>query len=395
MKLKLIYTALLILLCSVVSGQVYNTVGVTSWARTATDKGYFYRASISSKPGAFYLYTKQQIDSLNLVFAIDANVVHKTGNETIGGVKAFTFTTIHNQGIELGLASSLFSDASHGGIFLTSAGGGYRFTFSPITGINRAPFDLVASTSFGVRSYTMPLSDGVLAIDGEVMHNTGNESTTGDKTNSGAWSFGKATAPLLYTGNTNIAALSLVGFYNSAVNGNMLIGNNRSGSAAEIDFINAIGTSGSAIGGFRWSNVTTAGTEVPLLDINGSTKDITTYGRLFVGSIPSSATVANKYVTIDPTSGVLVYRTAAQILTDATNGRTNQVPLVSGVATITITGLTTGSHAFLQMVTMNGTASTKNYTAVCTTNTLTITAKSDDATTNTADSSVLNYVIIP
>lgn len=85
MKLKLIYTGLLILLCSAVSGQVYNTVGVTSWARTATSKGFFYRASISVKPGALYLYTQQQIDSLfryGLPIGLQGQILRNTGDNT-------------------------------------------------------------------------------------------------------------------------------------------------------------------------------------------------------------------------------------------------------------------------------------------------------------------------
>lgn len=213
--------------------------------------------------------------------------------------------------------------------------------------------------------------------------------------NSSLWTFGSVISPKLTTGNFNLDGFSLSGFYNSSANGNMLIGNNRSGGFGEIDFINAIGTSVSAKGGFHWSQVTTGGVEQDLLDINGNTKNITTYGQLLVGSIPASASVGNKYVTIDPTSGVLVYRTSAQVLTDATATYQGQVPLALGVATVTVSGLTTTSHAFVQIVTMNGTASTKQYTAVCTADTLTITAKSDDTTTNTSDTSVLNYFVIP
>lgn len=404
MRLKTLITLCLILCCSICFAQTYSNIGVTSWQRAPTSKGYLYRINLGSNaPGFAYWYTKQQIDSLNLAFALDANVVHKTGNETIGGVKTFSIDQIFNGSVVLGLTPTSVADASHGSISMQSTGGGSKFQFNPITGISKGPFNLIINSS-SLRNYTLPITDGTLALTSDltpyalnsaVLHNTGNESSSGNKTNSGNWSFGQATAPLLYTGNTNIAALSLVGFYNSAVNGNMLIGNNRSGSLAEIDFINAVGTSGSAIGGFRWSNVTTGGTEAPLLDINGSTKDITTYGRIFPGSVPASSGASTKYVVVDPTSAVLSYRTGPQTLSDITSGFRSTATLVAGVKAVTITGITTSSQAFLQIINPSGTSLTHNYTAICTANTLTITAvESDDATTNTSDVSTLNYVII-
>ncbi len=67
--------------------------------------------------------------------------------------------------------------------------------------------------------------------------------------------------------------------------------------------------------------------------------------------------------------------------------------LVSGTKAITISGLTSSNQAFVQLVTPSGTLGAM-YKAVCTTNTLTITAVSILGVTVTTDTSTLNYLII-
>lgn len=82
-------------------------------------------------------------------------------------------------------------------------------------------------------------------------------------------------------------------------------------------------------------------------------------------------------------------------ITEGSNGRTGQTTLVLGTKAITITGLTTSSRAFIQGVSQGGTVSTTfEYAAVCTSNTLTITALTTGNVTNTLDTSTLNYFIL-
>lgn len=80
-------------------------------------------------------------------------------------------------------------------------------------------------------------------------------------------------------------------------------------------------------------------------------------------------------------------------IVEGTGGRTGVTTLVAGTVAITITGLTTSSRAFIQRTTSSGTTLTIEYNAVCTSNTLTITADIAAGTINTADTSSLNYVI--
>ncbi len=67
--------------------------------------------------------------------------------------------------------------------------------------------------------------------------------------------------------------------------------------------------------------------------------------------------------------------------------------LTSGVATITISGLTTADRAFTQVIADGGTVGIR-YVAVCTSNTLTITAESAASTTQTLDTSTLTFHIL-
>lgn len=67
--------------------------------------------------------------------------------------------------------------------------------------------------------------------------------------------------------------------------------------------------------------------------------------------------------------------------------------LAAGTKAISIPGLTTTSRAFTQRTISGNTTLTTGYNAVCTTNTLTITADLAAGTINTADTSTLNYLI--
>lgn len=80
-------------------------------------------------------------------------------------------------------------------------------------------------------------------------------------------------------------------------------------------------------------------------------------------------------------------------ITEGTGGRSGSAQLSSGTIAVTITGLTTSSRAFVQRTAASGTTLTTGETAVCTTNTLTITADVAAGTINTADNSTYNYVV--
>lgn len=80
---------------------------------------------------------------------------------------------------------------------------------------------------------------------------------------------------------------------------------------------------------------------------------------------------------------------------EGANSITGQDTLASGVLTVTITGLETTSRAFVQLVAQAGTSTgVYAYEAVCTTNTLTITAVTVTGTTVNTDESIVNYFIV-
>lgn len=83
------------------------------------------------------------------------------------------------------------------------------------------------------------------------------------------------------------------------------------------------------------------------------------------------------------------------VITEGTNGSVGQTALVAGTNAITISGLTTSSRAQVTFVAIGGTVTTTwQYKAVCTSNTLTITAIDNTGATNTLDTSTLNYWIV-
>lgn len=78
----------------------------------------------------------------------------------------------------------------------------------------------------------------------------------------------------------------------------------------------------------------------------------------------------------------------------ASEGGSGKATLVAGIKTITISGLTSASLGFVQLVVPSGTSSTTNYIAVCSNNAITITAIVAAGTINTSDVSTLNYRVI-
>jgi len=81
-------------------------------------------------------------------------------------------------------------------------------------------------------------------------------------------------------------------------------------------------------------------------------------------------------------------------IAEGTNGRIGQTALVAGTKTVSVSGVTTSTRAFVQLVTPSGTNLTTSYQAVCTAGTLTIQANIAAGTINTADTSTVNYIII-
>lgn len=127
---------------------------------------------------------------------------------------------------------------------------------------------------------------------------------------------------------------------------------------------------------------------------NGSAIPITNTASLYINGAGTGGT--NNYALL-VNNGNVALGTAGQrlLITEGSNGIVGQVALVSGTKSITISGLTTASRAFIQGVSQAGTVSTTfEYAAVCTANTLTITALTTGNVTNTLDTSTLNYFVI-
>lgn len=95
-------------------------------------------------------------------------------------------------------------------------------------------------------------------------------------------------------------------------------------------------------------------------------------------------------------SPVLEVNSNGHIVMNETNNKfVGQTTLSSGTKAISITGVTSSSRAFVQLVSIGGTVTTTwHYAAVCSTNTLTITALTTSNTTNASDTSIVNYWVV-
>lgn len=80
-------------------------------------------------------------------------------------------------------------------------------------------------------------------------------------------------------------------------------------------------------------------------------------------------------------------------ISKAGGGIRGQATLVAGTLAISVPGTKTTSLAFIQLVTPNSAALTVERQAVCTADTLTITALIGAKTINAADVSVVNYEV--
>lgn len=148
-----------------------------------------------------------------------------------------------------------------------------------------------------------------------------------------------------------------------------------------IDFLmRAEGNSSTTVGQFMISDSLAGGTRTDLFLIDR-------FGNVNIKSANATMTITN---------GNLAFGTAGNHITftEGSGGYKGQTTLVSGTKAITITGLTTSNRAFISFVSIGGTVTTTwQYAGVCTSNTLTITALTNTGSTDTTDTSILNYVI--
>lgn len=131
------------------------------------------------------------------------------------------------------------------------------------------------------------------------------------------------------------------------------------------------------------------------------------FGYSFNGAAPTQVLSMDRFgnfnskITASPTlftiaNGSLNLGTAGNhiIVAEGSNGYKGQTTLVSGTKAISISGLTTSNRAFISFVSIGGTVTTTwQYAGVCTSGTLTISALTTSGTTDTSDTSVLNYIV--
>lgn len=108
-----------------------------------------------------------------------------------------------------------------------------------------------------------------------------------------------------------------------------------------------------------------------------------TTGRLTASTLSSSS----PNITVSFSGNSITLSNTINIL-----GST-QTTLVTGTKALSIAGVTTGSHAFVTLVSASGTSLTTQYEAVCTSGTVTIQANVAAGTINIADGSTINVFV--
>lgn len=224
-------------------------------------------------------------------------------------------------------------------------------------------------------SYSIKVDAGLSSFVGGI--STNNNSTSSNLFAQGAGAIGllnNTAAGLLFGGASNISSRSYFNGQTSTT-------------------ITAANSYGGVIFGAQPVTMNTSGTTAWLSNVvvnslgtvtNASVVPITNTASLFVG--PASTAGTNNFTAYFDIGGIGIK--------EGTNGRVGQTTLVAGTKAITITGLTTSSRAFVELVTPGGGSLTIQYQAVCTANTLTLQANVAAGTINTADTSVLNYFVI-
>lgn len=158
---------------------------------------------------------------INVNAANDANLVHNTGSETVAGNKTFTGIANFSQQISGGLATrdATFTDFATVYASMNAYSGNWRVTTGSIVGspVSGVPYvltvvnygvnagQIILTTLSGKKTYITGVSGGMstgwilVADDASVIHNTGTETVSGNKTFTGDNNFSGATT--LKTGN--------------------------------------------------------------------------------------------------------------------------------------------------------------------------------------------------
>jgi hypothetical protein len=222
--------------------------------------------------------------------ANDANVVHKTGNETIDGVKSFNSTPKFNSGsinifddpasgyasINIADSSFLIKDSSNNSQFYIETGFGFA-----VYKTNTIAANFVVARLTQSRNYTLPNTSGLIALDGDLVHKTGNETIDGIKT------FNKdllVNGITIGKGNGNILSNTVVG--NSSLLGN-LTGNQNTAIgyltllANEANDNTAVGFNAMQLNGVGNTN-TSVGSESLSSNLGGSENSAFGYRALYL-----------------------------------------------------------------------------------------------------------------
>ena len=148
--------------------------------------------------------------------------------------------------------------------------------------------------------------------------------------------------------------------------------------------------SSSSLGGVVYSDLT--GIQVTKANTSTTQMFLSETGTGSAGAVPVWAPITQvNGNTVLAGTGTLGLSNAVTYNIKAESSAT----LVAGVATFAVTGATSSSHCYAQLLTQGGTTTTTaEYKTSCTTNSCTITAATNAGATNTTDTSILAYTVV-
>lgn len=113
--------------------------------------------------------------------------------------------------------------------------------------------------------------------------------------------------------NTGAGGISLSSY--PSVFGKLVIGQNYTNGGGETDLFTGIGSSGT-VGGLNVYGFTNGGTVTQLLYLNGTSKNLQTFGTITPGVVNHSASTSNNFAQFNQSTGEIEYRSKSDVISD-------------------------------------------------------------------------------
>lgn len=301
-----------------------------TWGTPGT--GVFPGASVAGVPGAYAIGGTLGVTGATTLATATATSINKVA--ITAPATSATLTLANGSTLQQTGAFTLNNTLTANSTPTYPAGAG-TLVYSTSLPVGANPTALIGVTAVNGSATTFMRSDAAQAADTSKLQTVlnffpkadtryvtlgTNQNSSGNKTNSGLWQFNN-----FLTGSSNIgsgAGFSFSPYINKSGTGLFGIGQNYSNGDAELDLLSFLpnpASSPAAVGGFKFLNVSSAGTVTDMLDINGGSGAGTFNGNW----------VPKTNFTLDIGSSLLNWRTiyaGSVALSGSTSGQININP---------------------------------------------------------------------